>query len=281
MAQTIVRRSKRLQNREKMSSIKVSGGQDSNNLELGLHYTVVNQDEAEDQKLGGASMSLWDIDRHDRVSMLTLFVLYCLQGIPMGLSASIPLLLKEQGSSYEGLSLFSLVSLPFSCKLLWAPIVDSLYLKKVGRRKSWLIPVQLVTGLVMILSSSYIEEWLYGRGSEGPQVEYLTAFFLSLYFLMATQDIAVDGWALNMLSKENVGYASTCNTIGQSFGFFSQQPGLCSLVRWTVVSKIPGDGWHSGSSDAALLCCGVWVGISRSHVPCLGLQRRTGFTSGH
>ena len=49
-----------------MSSIKVSGGQDSNNLELGLHYTVVNQDEAEDQKLGGASMSLWDIDRHDR-----------------------------------------------------------------------------------------------------------------------------------------------------------------------------------------------------------------------
>ena len=31
----------------------------------------------------------------------------------MGLSASIPLLLKEHGTSYEGLSLFSLVSFTF------------------------------------------------------------------------------------------------------------------------------------------------------------------------
>ena len=46
---------------------------------------------------------------------------------------------------------------------------------------------------------------------------------------MATQDIAVDGWALNMLSKENVGYASTCNTIGQSFGFFLSNQGFVAL----------------------------------------------------
>ena len=49
-------------------------------------------------------------------------------------------------------------------------------------------------------------------------VEWLTAFFMFLYFLMATQDIAVDGWALTMLSRHNVGYASICNTIGQAFG---------------------------------------------------------------
>jgi len=33
--------------------------------------------------------------------------------------------------------------------------------------------------------------------------------FLPLNFLAATQDIAVDGWALTMLSRKNVGYAST------------------------------------------------------------------------
>ena len=61
-----------------------------------------------------------------------------------------------------------------------------------------------------------------------PNVPYLTYFFLVLYFLMATQDIAVDGWALTMLSKENVGYASTCNSIGQVFGIFlSNQVSLC------------------------------------------------------
>lgn len=34
------------------------------------------------------------------------------------------------------------------------------------------------------------------------------------------QDIAVDGWALTMLSRENVGYASTCNSVGQTAGYF-------------------------------------------------------------
>lgn len=48
----------------------------------------------------------------------------------------------------------------------------------------------------------------------------LTALFFALNFLAATQDIAVDGWALTMLSKENRGYASTCNTVGQTAGYF-------------------------------------------------------------
>ena len=48
----------------------------------------------------------------------------------------------------------------------------------------------------------------------------LTAAFFALNFLAATQDIAVDGWALTMLSKGNRGYASTCNTVGQTAGYF-------------------------------------------------------------
>jgi PAT family acetyl-CoA transporter-like MFS transporter 1 len=51
-------------------------------------------------------------------------------------------------------------------------------------------------------------------------VKTLTAVFFFLYFLMATQDIAVDGWALTMLSEKNVGYASTANSVGQTFGYF-------------------------------------------------------------
>lgn len=30
----------------------------------------------------------------------------------------------------------------------------------------------------------------------------------------------MDGWALTMLSRENVGYASTCNSVGQTAGYF-------------------------------------------------------------
>lgn len=44
-------------------------------------------------------------------------------------------------------ALFSLVAWPFSLKLIWAPLVDALYVQKTGRRKSWLIPVQYLMGV--------------------------------------------------------------------------------------------------------------------------------------
>lgn len=44
--------------------------------------------------------------------------------------------------------------------------------------------------------------------------------FFALNFLAATQDIAVDGWALTMLQRRNVAYASTCNAVGQTAGYF-------------------------------------------------------------
>lgn len=56
----------------------------------------------------------------------------------------------------------------------------------------------------------------------------LTALFFSLCFLAATQDIATDGWALTMLSTKNVGYASTCNSVGQTAGYFMGN--LCFLA---------------------------------------------------
>lgn len=176
----------------------------------------------------------------DRMSMLLLLLLYTLQGIPMGLCGSIPLILKEKGVTYEGLSLFSLVSLPFSLKLLWAPLVDSCYLYRIGRRKTWLVPVQFLTGGLMIYGAKFINTWM-GNGSSSngvadanaaatmPDVSTLSTFFFILYFLMATQDIAVDGWAITMLSRENVGYASVCNSIGQAFGFFVANQGFIAL----------------------------------------------------
>lgn len=71
----------------------------------------------------------------------------------------------------------------------------------------------------MIILSSHVDQWLGDNGSQ-PNIEILTLLFFSLNFLAATQDIAVDGWALTMLNKRNVGHASTCNSVGQTAGFF-------------------------------------------------------------
>lgn len=72
----------------------------------------------------------------------------------------------------------------------------------------------------MIYIAQNVDQWM-GNGSEkGPEMLVLTAVFFVLWFLTATQDIAVDGWALTMLQRKNVGHAATCNAVGQTAGGF-------------------------------------------------------------
>ena len=176
----------------------------------------------------------------DKSSIILLLLLYVLQGIPLGLAGSLPIILQTKKIGYRQQAMFSLVSWPFSIKLLWAPIVDSIYSRQFGRRKSWLVPSQYMIGFTMILLS-YLVSDLLGSDTVVPSVGILTMIFFFLHFLAATQDIAVDGWALTMLSKENVGYASTCNSVGQTAGFFIsytfflalQSKEFCnSYLRW-------------------------------------------------
>ncbi|RUS35362.1 acetyl-coenzyme A transporter 1-domain-containing protein [Jimgerdemannia flammicorona] len=51
-------------------------------------------------------------------------------------------------------------------------------------------------------------------------VHALTLIFFSTIFFCATQDIAVDGWALTLLSKSSLSYASTAQTVGLNTGYF-------------------------------------------------------------
>lgn len=156
----------------------------------------------------------------DRSSILLLLLLYVLQGIPLGLAGSIPMILQNRHVSYKEQATFSLSFWPFSIKLLWAPLVDSLFLEQMGRRKSWLVPSQYLIGGFMLLLSSYINDLLGEDTAHAPNVTLITCVFFALNFLAATQDIAVDGWALTMLSRQNVGWASTCNSVGQTAGYF-------------------------------------------------------------
>nr|AKN21636.1 slc33a-1 [Schmidtea mediterranea] len=152
----------------------------------------------------------------DKQSICVLTFLYILQGIPLGLAGSVPLMLQSKKVSYSTQATFSFVFWPFSLKILWAPIVDSMYSSKFGRRKTWLVPCQYLIGLTMFYVSFNAQKWLSGD----IEILKLTSAFFLLNFLAATQDIAVDGWALTMLSKTSVGWASTCNSVGQTVGYF-------------------------------------------------------------
>lgn len=72
--------------------------------------------------------------RGELSNVLLLLFLYVLQGIPLGLAGSIPLILQSKSVSYKDQAFFSFVFWPFSLKLLWAPLVDALYFSRFGRR---------------------------------------------------------------------------------------------------------------------------------------------------
>lgn len=170
---------------------------------------------------GHANTSFKDLPVQDKKSFLLLVMLYFLQGIPMGLAmGSLPFLLKSH-LSYGQIGIFSLASYPYSIKLLWSPIVDAIWNPTFGRRKSWIVPVQFLSGLSMIYLGGQIDEMMVAAGANGGSgVWNFTGWWFFLVFMCATQDIAVDGWAISLLSISNISYASTAQTVGLTAGSF-------------------------------------------------------------
>lgn len=151
-----------------------------------------------------------------------LISLYFLQGIPLGLvHGTIPYLLKSKASNdltFTDLGLFSLAAYPYSLKLLWSPLVDSVFWPTVGRRKSWIIPAQLAIGILFIVIGYHVDAWIAHADDD---IQALTMAFTALILFCATQDIAVDGWALTLLEGDQVQYSSTCQTVGLNSGYFT------------------------------------------------------------
>ncbi|KAG2155391.1 acetyl-coenzyme A transporter 1 [Suillus clintonianus] len=192
----------------------------------------------------------------DRKAMTLLIILYLIQGVPLGLAlGSVPFILREH-LSYSQLGVFALSNYPYSLKLLWSPIVDSTFFPSLGRRKSWIIPMQLIIGSLMLYIASNV-----GRLMENPadNLYELTFVFTSLVLFSATQDIAVDGWALTLLSQESLSYASTCQTIGLNTGFFASFTVFLALNSEAFAERwgIPRLELSTYLRFCSLLCFGV------------------------
>ncbi|KAJ7450051.1 acetyl-coenzyme A transporter 1-domain-containing protein [Mycena galericulata] len=174
------------------------------------------------------------ISAEDKRAMALLCVLYLIQGVPLGLGlGSMPFILQNH-LSYSQLATFALSGYPYSLKLLWSPIVDSVFFSSFGRRKSWIIPLQLISGTLMLYISLNIQRLM---DDPSHHVAHLTNVFTALVFFSATQDIAVDGWALTLLSPENLSYASTCQTIGLNSGYFISYTVFLALNSEAIALK--------------------------------------------
>eukprot|EP00371_Babesia_bovis_P002033 XP_001610680.1 acetylCoA transporter [Babesia bovis T2Bo] len=180
-------------------------------LNVVTNYATNAEQEREHKKL--LSYTFYDFK-----AIVILLTLYIIQGIPMGIHLSLPLIIYNK-VSYSQMGNLSLTAIPLSLKLLWAPIMESLYSRRLGKRKCWIIPVQLITACLMLFVSANnrFDRWT-GQHGETVDVTALLVYCTITYILMATQDVVVDGWALNMLRPEMRIHASTCNAAGQHIG---------------------------------------------------------------
>ncbi len=139
-----------------------------------------------------------------------LAALYFAQGLPFGFQANaLGLYLTALGLSMERVSLARALALPWLLKALWAPFVDRLGNERFGRRKSWIVPMQVLLALTCAAAAFVTPK------------EHLMAFLL-LVLLMnlfaATQDVAVDGLAVDVLEPEELGAGNGAQVVGYKIG---------------------------------------------------------------
>lgn len=158
----------------------------------------------------------------------TLFVLYFVQGLPYGFQiGALPIYLRESGVSLLGIGLAGLLSLPWITKILWAPVVDRWYVRSLGRRRSWILPLQLALAAACVTTAFHAPE-----GGLAP----LLALLACMSLLTATMDIAVDGLAVDLLAGRALGYANIAQVVGFKLGM---------LASGGVLLRASGAvGWH-------------------------------------
>ncbi|MDP2269868.1 MAG: MFS transporter [Archangium sp.] len=140
--------------------------------------------------------------------------LYFAQGLPFGFqSNALPLYLTELGLTMTEVSLARALAIPWALKMLWAPLVDRYASARFGRRKSWIIPMQLLLAGTCVVASLF-----------PLSRETLTPFLvcvLMMNLFAATQDIAVDGLAVDLLEPRELGGGNAAQVVGYKIGILT------------------------------------------------------------
>jgi len=136
----------------------------------------------------------------------------------LGFSAGLPFLLifdtlsawlRESGLSLEVIGFFSLATLSYAFKFLWAPLIDRTAVpgltKLLGHRRAWMLVSQaaITVGLLLIAMSD-----------PGENLALVAAFAVLTGFSSATQDIVIDAWRIEATGEEQQGAMVAAYTWG-------------------------------------------------------------------
>ncbi len=169
------------------------------------------------------------IDRRHLILLLLGFS----SGLPLALIVgTLQAWLTESGLSLEVIGSFSVVTLPYALKFIWAPLLDRYLpplLGRFGRRLGWMLISQYVlVGLVA------------GMGLTEPREQLGLLFLLSclLALASATQDIVVDAYRADLLYRSEQGPGASVAIFGYRLGMLTSGALALSLAQtlpWQTV----------------------------------------------
>ena len=121
-------------------------------------------------------------------------------GLPLGLVyVAIPDWMRSIGVDIKVVGLITLAQAPWSFKVLWAPLLDRFVPPFLGRRLGWAAIAQ-----VALFASTLM---LAGVARHPDSAWVIAALALAIAFAAATQDIAVDAYAVDVLRPDEQGVA--------------------------------------------------------------------------
>lgn len=152
----------------------------------------------------------------------------------------IPAWLRTEGVDLATIGLFTLATLPYAWKFLWAPFLDRFSFPFLGRRRGWMLVSQLllllcITQFGNVDPGDNLTITVRGVLLSAPTV-VLLVFLTSIFG--ATQDIVLDAYRREMLLDDELG---TGNSIFvNAYRVSSLIPGslafvLADLLPWSTV----------------------------------------------
>lgn len=150
-----------------------------------------------------------------RVRFGSASMMYFAQGIPQGLlGIAIPAWLASLGvSAGEIASYLAVIVLPWAFKLVAGPFMDRFEFLPMGRRRPWVLGAQL--GLTL----SFLALTLVRQPDE--QMGLLMLIGVLVNSFAATQDVAVDGMAIDLTPVAEQGRLNAFMSFGKAIGWAS------------------------------------------------------------
>ena len=160
---------------------------------------------------------------------LTLLLLGFASGLPLALTlSSLTAWLAYSGVEKKSIGLFALVGLPYTVKFLWAHMVDNLHLpfisKIIGKKLSWafLCQIGIICSIIAISSLSPTQDIM--------RIAYLS---ILLAFFSATQDIAIDGFRIDILTKQEQAYGIAQQILGYRLAMLASGAGVLYIAHYS------------------------------------------------